>query len=118
MGSDYEDEDTTRSSVGLPLDDSQLCAQVSVDGAVTIHALPLGSTIDIGRATSCDLVIDHASVSRHHAMLHVSTLQITDQNSRNGTRLRGQSLAPGVATSLAIGDSVQLGQVTLLIHHK
>ncbi len=118
MASDYDDEETTGSNVALLPDDSELCAQVSLDGGVTIHALPLGAMIDIGRATSCDLVIDHGSVSRHHAMLQVSPLQITDQNSRNGTRLRGQTLAPGVATSLAIGDAIQLGQATLLIHHK
>ena len=118
MGLDDDDGEETRSNVAVAPDESELCAQVSIDGAVIIHGLTLGATIDIGRASSCDLVIDHASVSRHHAMLQVSPLQITDQRSRNGTRVRGQAIEPGVAVSLAVGDAIQIGQATVLIQYR
>src|SRR5262245_65931405 len=114
---DYDNEDTT-GQVALPPDeDSELCALVSVDGVVTSHVLPLGGTVNIGRGSSCDLVIEHPSVSRHHATLQVSPLQITDVHSRNGTRVRGATLEPGTSTRLEIGEAVQIGPATVLIHH-
>jgi DNA-binding NtrC family response regulator len=119
MGSDYEDDDPTGNVLAIePDDESTLCAQVSVDGVVTVHALPIDGGVDIGRAASCDLVIEHPSVSRRHATLQVAPLQIVDQNSRNGTRLRGAALQPGIAVPIAIGEAVQLGHVTILIHQK
>ncbi len=118
MGSDYADEEVTGSADVLPTDDVELCAQISVDGVVSTHVLPMAGVIEVGRAAGCDVVIDHPSVSRRHARLSLAPLQITDENSRNGTRLRGTSLEPGVAAPLAIGEAVQLGQITMLIHYK
>jgi DNA-binding NtrC family response regulator len=119
MGSDYADEDTTSSAVALPpVDDTQLCALISVDGVVTTHVLPSAGVLDVGRAARCDLVIDHPSVSRHHATLQLSPLRITDLRSRNGTRLRGELLEPNIAVPFSIGEAVQLGQATVLVHHR
>ena len=118
VGSDYDDEDTTAVPPIAPVDDPELDAQISIDGTVSTHALPLTGSIEIGRSLGCDLVIDHASVSRRHARLQLSPLRITDQSSRNGTRLRGEVLACGIATPLAIGEAVQLGQVTILVQLK
>jgi two-component system, NtrC family, response regulator AtoC len=114
MGGSY-DEDTT-SSVALQDDDApQLCALVSVDGGATMHALPALDEIDIGRSSSCDLVLDHPSVSRRHATLHTRPLAIMDVGSRNGTRLRGQALAAGVTTPFSLGEAIAIGEVTVLI---
>jgi two-component system response regulator AtoC len=116
---DYDDDDTTSSAIALPPEDeSELCALVSVDGLVTTHALPASGSVDIGRGSACDLVIEHPSVSRHHATLQISPLQITDKRSRNGTKLRGNWVAPEIAVPISIGEAVQLGQATVLIHHK
>ncbi|HEX5061800.1 MAG TPA: sigma 54-interacting transcriptional regulator [Kofleriaceae bacterium] len=118
MGNNDED-DTTASPVAAPSDeDSELCALVSIDGVVTTHVLPHFGMIDIGRGSNCDIVIEHPSVSRHHATLQVKPLVITDAQSRNGTRVRGNSLAPGISVRLEIGEAIQLGQATVLIHHK
>jgi DNA-binding NtrC family response regulator len=118
MGEQYEDE-ITESTSAIPSDEHpELCALISVDGVVTTHALPPAGSIDIGRGSNCDLVIEHPSVSRHHATLQITPLQIVDVRSRNGTRLRGAQLEPGISTPIAIGEAVQLGQATVLIHHK
>src|SRR5262245_17425224 len=101
-----DDEDTTANPVLIPHDDdAELCALVSVDGVVTSHVLPVVGMIDIGRGSSCDIVIEHPSVSRHHATLQISPLIITDARSRNGTRVRGNSLAPGISVKLEIGEA-------------
>ena len=44
----------------------------------------------VGRDSDCDIVLDHASVSRRHASIHVTEegyLAIHDDNSANGTFL-------------------------------
>ena len=47
-------------------------------------------TKTIGRGNECDIVLDHASVSRNHASIHVTEegyLAVHDSNSGNGTFL-------------------------------
>ncbi len=118
MGGDYDDEITTDAHALGSEDQPDLCALVSIEGVVTTHALPAVGTVDIGRGSGCDLVIEHASVSRRHAKLQLSPLSITDIGSRNGTVLRGEVLATGDSRPLAIGEAIQVGHVTVLIHHK
>jgi DNA-binding NtrC family response regulator len=116
---DYDTEDITGNQLALGADDeSELCALVSIDGAVTTHALPASGAVEIGRGSGADVVIEHPSVSRHHATLNVAPLTIVDHQSRNGTKVRGDWIAPDIAIPLSIGEAVQLGQVTVLIHHK
>ncbi len=118
---DYEDIDT---AVGQDpaAESSALCAMISVDGVVTSVPLPDAGDVRIGRTASCDVVVQHKSVSRHHATLRITRadppLEVIDAGSRNGTRLRGRALAAGVPASLAIGEALQLGEVTILIHHR
>ncbi len=52
-------------------------------------SLPQSGTIRVGRSHSCDLRIDHHSVSRYHLALHVSErgIELEDLGSRNGTRI-------------------------------
>jgi DNA-binding NtrC family response regulator len=118
MGGDYDEEVTGNAFALGPGDEPDLCALVSIEGVVTTHVLPPGGSIQIGRGSGCDLVIEHTSVSRRHATLRLSPLEITDAGSRNGTVLRGEALQPGISTPFAIGEAVQIGQVTVLIHHK
>jgi DNA-binding NtrC family response regulator/pSer/pThr/pTyr-binding forkhead associated (FHA) protein len=115
----YDDE-ITSTNVAIPSSDdpSELCALISIDGVVTTHVLPASGALDIGRGSNCDLIIEHPSVSRHHATLQLSPLTITDVRSRNGTRMRGEVITPGVAMPIAIGEAVQIGHATVLIHHR
>jgi adenylate cyclase len=54
-----------------------------------------GSTVNIGRAEMNDLVLNHPSVSRHHARLTVlpgGTTLLNDLGSMNGTSVNGQQV--------------------------
>src|SRR5687767_7021435 len=111
---DFDDIDTDVPRA--PSEADALSALISIDGTVVMKALPERGDVTIGRESSCDLVLHHASVSRQHATLTMSPLAITDAGSRNGTRVRGVLIDPGVATNLAVGDAVQIGHVVVLIH--
>ncbi len=112
MVSDFQDSETD-----APGDrgGTKVQAVISVNGAVTTKLLPSSGELAIGRAASSDLAIKHASVSRRHATLRMSPLEIIDDGSRNGTSVRGIPLASGVATSLSVGDAIQVGEATILL---
>ncbi|HUS31899.1 MAG TPA: sigma 54-interacting transcriptional regulator [Kofleriaceae bacterium] len=82
---------------------------------MTTKLLPVTGEVTIGRSSTCDLMISHISVSRHHATLRVSPLQITDHGSRNGTRIRGRALPSGTATAISAGDAIQIGDAAILL---
>ncbi|GAA6616015.1 FHA domain-containing protein [Scytonema sp. NUACC26] len=73
-----------------------------------------------GTVPEIDLVgiPDEGIVSRAHARVHwdwnQNSYTILDDNSRNGTYLNGNMLAPGVPYRLNHGDSLQLGQEGLV----
>jgi transcriptional regulator with PAS, ATPase and Fis domain len=68
----------------------------------------------IGRAPGADARIDHASVSREHARLHLGlAVEIEDLGSRNGTYVRGAQIPPGALVTLAPGDSLEIGNVAV-----
>jgi len=74
----------------------------------TVHRVLSGETL-IGRSDDCSLRIDHAKVSRVHALIRFTgdELEITDLGSMNGTRVNGQRvLGP---RRLRGGDVVKLG---------
>ncbi|MBA3461205.1 MAG: sigma 54-interacting transcriptional regulator [Deltaproteobacteria bacterium] len=110
---DFDDIDTDASRE--PVEAPQLCAMISIDGVVTSVPLPARGDFTIGRGSTCDLVVQHASVSRHHATLRMSPLEIMDAGSRNGTRVRGVLLGLRVATAIEVGEAVQIGEAAILI---
>lgn len=67
----------------------------------------------LGRTHDATVWVDDASVSRHHALIRVSDdgATLEDQDSRNGTFLRGRRLDGAVA--LRDGDELVLGGVLL-----
>ncbi len=94
---------------------AELCLLVSADGVLSSHPLTTSHTITIGRSRSCDVVIDHPSVSRRHAEFTASPLTVRDLGSANGTRLRGATLSAKTATAIEIGDAIQLGDAVVLV---
>ncbi len=110
--SDYDDIETAASQAPL---EARLYALISVEGTIMSVPLPDRGAVTIGRMSSCDVVIQHASVSRHHATLRIEPLQIIDAGSRNGTRLRGTPLEPRIPTALVVGEAIQIGEVAVLI---
>ena len=75
-----------------------------------VRVIAGGQTLSLGRAADCDLVVDHHSVSRHHAELRCSgegVCEIIDLGSKNGLRVDGQRLARAAlqrSVWFAIGD--------------
>ncbi len=78
------------------------------DTAGERHVLHAASATRIGRALDNDIVVNHASVSRHHASIEAQNgaFQIRDLNSQNGTFVQDQRVNE---SPLRDGDSVRLG---------
>ncbi|HEU4538250.1 MAG TPA: FHA domain-containing protein [Polyangiaceae bacterium] len=75
---------------------------------------PYADRISLGRATNCDIVLRHASISKLHA--HFKTgrgpdLELVDLDSRNGTRVNDRKLFANHARLLSTGDVIQFGTV-------
>ena len=71
------------------------------------------ATAVIGRGASCDVVLNHPSVSRRHAelgRLPSGGWRVRDLQSRNGTRVND---LPVTEQPLHPGDLIQIGQFTL-----
>lgn len=83
-----------------------------VEGATEKQQPLAAGTTVVGRAASCDLVINDTSVSRRHAQLAVSngTCVLTDLGSRNGTYVNGEQIE---TVELRDGDRLILGEVQL-----
>ena len=86
------------------------------EGGSLTRPLPASGTLTIGRSTSCDVRIDHASVSRKHAILHLGAVpKVEDAGSQNGTRIAGRMAVSGAPVPVAPGEVIELGQVVLVI---
>ncbi len=84
------------------------------DNTGRVHALRPGLNT-VGRETT-DVLLPDKTVSRRHAQIEVGedgSVSVEDLERTNGTRVGGQTLAPGAARALADGDRVQFGSVDL-----
>jgi two-component system, NtrC family, response regulator AtoC len=71
----------------------------------------------IGRASDCDLVIEHPSVSRRHALLSLGPpAQIEDLGSANGTRIGNVVLRSNECARLEPEQAVAIGEALLVVH--
>jgi transcriptional regulator with PAS, ATPase and Fis domain len=81
------------------------------------HRLPVDSEISIGRGQHATVQVHHSSISREHAKLHLgAALAIEDLGSTNGTRVGGRRLVPGERRLVSLGEPVEMGALTLVIH--
>ncbi|HLI26083.1 MAG TPA: FHA domain-containing protein [Chloroflexota bacterium] len=74
--------------------------------------LQANGALTIGRSPENHLVLDHPSVSRHHARLQQQDgrWRVEDLGSRNGTWVNGEAVSGG-ARVLRPGDVVRLGEI-------
>ncbi|MCK6552715.1 sigma 54-interacting transcriptional regulator, partial [Myxococcota bacterium] len=86
------------------------------DGSAELVELPPSGDAIVGRAPGCLVRIDSAAISRRHAALHVADVStIEDLGSANGTYLRGLRLTPNVPAELRPGDTIEVGDATLVV---
>ncbi len=94
---------------------------------VRVFALPAAGSVTIGRSSDNDICIEHASVSRQHAVLHLGPqMSIEDLGGTNGTFVRDDTRADSTETlglrqlsrasaPITVGDSVTLGGVSVVL---
>jgi ABC transport system ATP-binding/permease protein len=72
-----------------------------------------GDIVTIGRAPSNQIVVDHPSVSAHHALLlrTGASYLLKDLNASNGTWINGDCVTDA---ELKDGDTIRFGSVTAI----
>ncbi|MCC6649353.1 MAG: sigma 54-interacting transcriptional regulator [Polyangiaceae bacterium] len=86
------------------------------DGGLATIALPASGVVRVGRGSECDARIDHASVSRRHAALHIGEAVIVeDLGSHNGTRVDGRTLRRGERVEIGGTSVVEVGAALLIL---
>src|SRR6187431_1560862 len=104
---------------------------VLIGDELRIFDLSAGSEVSLGRDAINQIQIDHPSVSRRHAVLHLGPpLVIEDLGSANGTFVHDGTPLGGAGgterlrrlglegVELAVGESVQLGAVSAVVRHR
>ena len=82
-------------------------------------ALPETGTLSVGRDDDTDIRVPDPSASREHALLHVgATVEIEDLGSTNGTHVGATRIPPRQRVPLAVGQSVVIGGVTLVLQQQ
>jgi pSer/pThr/pTyr-binding forkhead associated (FHA) protein len=77
--------------------------------------LRIGAATTLGRALDNDIVVNHASVSRHHASIEArnGAFRLRDLGSQNGTYVGAERVTEA---SIADGDQVKLGDAAFTFH--
>lgn len=77
--------------------------------------LRIGTATTLGRALDNDIVVNHASVSRHHASIDAvnGAFRLRDLGSQNGTYVGVERVTEA---SIADGDMVKLGDAAFTFH--
>jgi two-component system, NtrC family, response regulator AtoC len=88
------------------------------EGGTRSCALPAEGSIVIGRSLECGLVIDHPSVSRRHAILHVESggsCRLEDLGASNGTSVGGAPVPTRSSVRLGPGHTIGIGRAVVVI---
>jgi Protein of unknown function (DUF3662)/FHA domain len=75
-----------------------------------VHPVASGGAV-LGRSRDCDVILDDANVSRHHAEIRPSggSWTVRDLGSTNGVKVNGRRVDPHHAQSLKRGDELEIG---------
>ena len=88
-------------------------------GGLETWTLPKRGKVTVGRDASCDVVLDHPSISRVHAELEMGErVLVRDRGSRHGVTIDGVGLAKGESAELVVGGTGELGDVTILLQRQ
>jgi two-component system NtrC family response regulator len=88
---------------------------VAGDGHLSTHQLT-GREVVIGRGEGCDVVIDHRSLSRRHALFRPGPPPtVQDLGSTNGTLVAGALRHGGDPVPLGAGDGFRIGPFSFVI---
>jgi DNA-binding NtrC family response regulator/pSer/pThr/pTyr-binding forkhead associated (FHA) protein len=113
---DLHDEERTRLDPPAVAGGAELRLLVVGEGASASRDLPPTGSLVVGRAREADVRVDVPSLSRRHAAVHVDAgLSIEDLGSANGTRVRGERVAPGRRVPFVPGEVVELGSTVLVV---
>jgi hypothetical protein len=102
---------STSARVSEPLrepDPRRARARVRINGQA--HPVPSGGAT-IGRSRDCDVRLDDANASRHHAEIRPSggSWIVRDLGSTNGIKVNGRRVDPNRPQSLHRGDELEIG---------
>jgi len=117
LGSHVRGAETHRQGLdgAVRVDPPELVA-VAIAGAAAAYSLPREGFVTIGRGHEAMFQVDDRSVSRLHAVLHITPeLAVEDSGSTNGTQVSGRRLEPGRRVPVRVGDSIELGSVTVVL---
>jgi two-component system response regulator AtoC len=86
-------------------------------GGTLAKELPEGARVTVGRSRTCDIVIDHTSVSREHVAFHGGRpVQVEDLGSTNGTAVAGLQIPKDTRVPVERGQVVSIGAAVLVVH--
>src|SRR5579863_6833839 len=86
-------------------------------GGTVAKELPDNGRVTVGRSRTCDITIDHPSVSREHAVFHGGRpIEIEDLGSTNGTSVGGVRVPKGARVAIERGQVVAIGAAVLVVH--
>lgn len=107
--------DTTE-NLGRAVEHARL---IAVGGSRTGCKYQVTHETRIGRASDCEVIIDNAECSRHHAKIRKAGdgYYVSDLGSRNGTMLNGARIVG--EQEMTFGDRLRVGpeDIFLLTHH-
>jgi hypothetical protein len=103
----YSTSDRVAEQLAEP-DPRRARARLRVNGRV--HPVSSGGAM-LGRSRDCDVIIDDANVSRHHAEIRPSggSWTVRDLGSTNGIKVNGRRVDPQRPQSLKRGDELEIG---------
>jgi hypothetical protein len=74
--------------------------------------------LSVGRSRECDIIVNDASVSKHHATFEMDTFNgefaLTDLGSRNGTFVNGTRVASGHRAAVGTLSRISLGKAVFV----
>jgi two-component system response regulator AtoC len=86
-------------------------------GGTLAKELPDTGRLTVGRSRTCDITIDHPSVSREHAVFHGGRpIYVEDLGSTNGTTVGGARIPSGARAPIERGQVVAIGAAVLVVH--